>query len=131
MEPIVIHAVTLESAQGLCAALAAFDARVVEGEDARHQVEVPVSGMWKILSVVGSPRRGGRVWLSWVRGKFVTTKAGVYAADRRLPPKHGWRRGSRRLAARVKLVNTGAPGSSCAGRPGGFVPLRPDTARHA
>jgi hypothetical protein len=54
MESIVIHAVTLESAQGFCSALAAFDARLVEGEDGRYQVEVPLRGKREILSALGT-----------------------------------------------------------------------------
>jgi hypothetical protein len=55
MESIVIKAVTLESAQGFCSALAAFEARLVEGEDGRYQVEVPLRGSKReILSALGT-----------------------------------------------------------------------------
>mgnify|MGYP006951275188 CR=1 FL=1 len=51
---IVIHAVTPESAQGFCSALAPFDPRLVEGEDGRYQVEVPLRGKREILSALGT-----------------------------------------------------------------------------
>jgi hypothetical protein len=45
----------LESAQGFCSALAAFEARLIEGENGRYQVEVPVhGGRRKILAALGA-----------------------------------------------------------------------------
>jgi hypothetical protein len=44
MESMVIHAVNPESAQGFCAALSEFRARLIEAEDGGYQVEVPLVG---------------------------------------------------------------------------------------
>jgi hypothetical protein len=55
LESIVIHAVSLESAEGFCAALAAFEARLVEVEDGRYEVEVPLHGSREeILAALGA-----------------------------------------------------------------------------
>jgi hypothetical protein len=42
MESLVIHAASRESAEAFCSALSEFDPRLVEGDDGRCQVEVPV-----------------------------------------------------------------------------------------
>lgn len=42
MESLVIHAASRESAEGFCLALSEFDATLVEGDNGRCQVEVPV-----------------------------------------------------------------------------------------
>ena len=45
METLVIHAVSRESAEGFCAAVAEFDPRLVEFESGRYQVEIPLAGV--------------------------------------------------------------------------------------
>lgn len=47
MDSIVIHAVSRESAEGFCSALAEFEARLVEGETGRYEVEIPLHGSRK------------------------------------------------------------------------------------
>jgi hypothetical protein len=42
MESLVIHAASRESAEGFCSALSEFHAMLVEEENGRCQVEVPV-----------------------------------------------------------------------------------------
>ena len=54
MESIVIHAVSLESAQGFCAALESFDTRLVESPDGRYEVEIPLHGRKEILIALGA-----------------------------------------------------------------------------
>lgn len=55
VESIVINAVSVESAQGLCSALAAFEARLIEDESGRHQVEIALrGGNREILSVLNT-----------------------------------------------------------------------------
>jgi hypothetical protein len=55
MESLVIHAVSRESAEGFCSALSGFQAKLVEGEDGRCQVEIPVGRSNKeILEALGA-----------------------------------------------------------------------------
>lgn len=55
MESLVIHAASLESAQGFSAALEAFHAHLVESETGRYQVEVPLrGGNREILAVLNA-----------------------------------------------------------------------------
>lgn len=42
MESLVIHAASRESAEGFCSALSGFGATLIEGENGRLQVEIPV-----------------------------------------------------------------------------------------
>ena len=44
MESLDIHAASRESAEGLLDALREFDARLVESEDGRYVVEIPLAG---------------------------------------------------------------------------------------
>ena len=52
MESLVLHAVSLESARGFCAALAPFGAPLVEADSGRYQVEIPFSGDREIVAVL-------------------------------------------------------------------------------
>jgi hypothetical protein len=44
MESLVVHAVSLESAQGFCAGLSEFRPKLVEDEYGRYKVEIPLDG---------------------------------------------------------------------------------------
>jgi len=44
MESFDIHAVSRESAEGFCAALKEFDAKLVETDEGRYLVEIPLTG---------------------------------------------------------------------------------------
>jgi hypothetical protein len=54
MESIVIHAVSLESAQGFCSALEAFHAELVGREDGSYEVQVSLRGRREILAVLSA-----------------------------------------------------------------------------
>lgn len=57
MDSLVLHPVSLESARGFCAALAEFGATLVEGENGRYQVAIPLSGDREIIAVLNSLER--------------------------------------------------------------------------
>ncbi len=42
MESLVVHAATRTSAEGFCSALSGFRATLIEAEDGRYQVEIPM-----------------------------------------------------------------------------------------
>jgi len=44
MESLVIHAASRQSAEGFCSALSRLHARLVEGEEGRYRVEIPLGG---------------------------------------------------------------------------------------
>lgn len=55
MESFVIHAASRESAEGFCSALTEFQARLVEGENGRCQVEITVDrGQKTIISALNA-----------------------------------------------------------------------------
>lgn len=44
MESLVIHAVSRDSAEGFCSALAGLQPRLIQGEEGRYRVEIPLGG---------------------------------------------------------------------------------------
>jgi hypothetical protein len=54
MEALVIHTVSLESARGYVAALTEFDAKLIEGENGRHQVEIPLGNGQEIVAALNA-----------------------------------------------------------------------------
>ena len=44
MESLVIHATSRESAEGFCSALSRLHPRLVQEEDGRYRVEIPLGG---------------------------------------------------------------------------------------
>jgi hypothetical protein len=54
MDSIVLHAVSLESAQGFCAALPEFRPTLIEAENGGYQVEIPLSGDREIVALLNA-----------------------------------------------------------------------------
>ncbi|HEX6664280.1 MAG TPA: hypothetical protein VF025_11445 [Gaiellaceae bacterium] len=57
MDSLVLHPVSLESARGFCAGLAKFGATLVEAENGRYQVEIPLSGNREIVAVLNALKK--------------------------------------------------------------------------
>jgi hypothetical protein len=54
METLVVHAVSLESAQGYSAALSGFRAKVVEAKNGRYEVQVTLGVDREIVAVLNA-----------------------------------------------------------------------------
>jgi hypothetical protein len=54
METLVVHAVSLESAQGYSAALSGFRAKLVEAKNGRYGVQVTLAGDREIVAVLNA-----------------------------------------------------------------------------
>lgn len=91
MESLVIHAVSLESAEGFCAGLSAFDPKLTEAEPGRYEVGIPLRGSDRaIVAVLNAledyvTHRGNGPARIEVYGRRYT----MHAADR--PRLAGWK----------------------------------------
>ena len=54
MDSLVIHAASRDSAEGFCSALSALRATLIQGENGRYRVEIPVDGDREILAVLSA-----------------------------------------------------------------------------
>ena len=52
VESLVIHAASLESAEGFCAGLSEFDPKLTEAEPGRYEVEIPLRGSDRAIVAV-------------------------------------------------------------------------------